>query len=353
MSRLSVLIVDDSGLYRRILSEAVTNAAADSEVLLAENGLQALEILAAKRADACLLDVNMPVMDGLETLKRVKLSHPQLPVIMVSGDSKDGPALTVQALRLGALDFITKPLDQDFEANMLLMSSHLKALFDHIRRQGGRRAPQSPARAGRRGAPAGTRPADLVVIASSTGGPVALEKVVPKLDAGFPKPILVVQHMPPDFTKAFSESLDRKSRIAVREAKEGDGIVPGRVLIAPGGYHMKVKRISASEQRIRLEKSEPVCGVRPSADVLFASAASAYENMNVLAVVLTGMGKDGTDGVAALKEKTSCRCITQSERSCVVYGMPWSVCESGLSDGVFDIEEIAEQITLNASQELK
>lgn len=353
MSRLSVLIVDDSGLYRRILSEAVTDAAADSEVLVAENGLKALEILTAKRADACLLDVNMPVMDGLETLKRVKMSHPQLPVIMVSGDSKDGPALTVQALRLGALDFITKPLDQDFETNMLLMSSHLKALFDHIRKRGGRKAPQSPTKAGRCVGSAGFRPADLVLIASSTGGPVALEKVIPKLSADFPKPVLVVQHMPPDFTRAFSESLDRKSRISVREAKEGDGITPGRVLIAPGGYHIKMERVSASERRIRLEKSEPVCGVRPSADVLFASAASAYEKMNVLAVVLTGMGKDGTDGVAALKEKTNCRCITQGEGSCVVYGMPRSICESGLSDEVFDIEEIAEQIELNVSQELK
>lgn len=353
MNGFQILIVDDSGLYRRILSEAVTNAAADAQVLFAENGLKALEILAEKRIDACLLDVNMPVMDGLETLRRIKSDNSRLPVIMVSGDSKDGASLTVQALRLGAIDFIIKPLDQNFGANMLIISSHLKELFDHIRKKGCRETPLTADSAAGPGRIAGIRPADLVLIASSTGGPVALEKIIPELSADFPKPVLVVQHMPPEFTRVFSESLNRKSRIPVEEAKEGDAITPGKVLIAPGGYHMEVKRVSAAKRLVHLEQSEPVCGVRPSADVLFASAASAYEKMNILAAVLTGMGKDGTGGVAALKAKTNCRCITQSEKTCVVYGMPRSICESGFSDGAFDLEDIAAQIELTVSRELK
>lgn len=345
-----VLIVDDSGIYRRILAEAVEKAEAQAKITQAGNGLTALETLAAEPADACLLDVNMPGLDGIETLKKIKERYPGLPVIMVSGDSKDGASLTVQALGLGALDFILKPLDRDFESNLLILSRHLSALFEQIRRP---RSTVSSSGPGRAGVLRAARNPDIVLIASSTGGPAALEKIIPRLGRDFPKPILVVQHMPPGFTKVFAESLNRKSRIEVAEAKDGDAVESGKVLIAPGGFHMKTEPVSGSGKAVRLEQSELVCGVRPSADVLFASAASCYETRNVLAVVLTGMGRDGAAGVAALKGKTGCHCITQSERTCVVYGMPRSICEAGLSDEVSDLEDIADRIEMTVLRELK
>lgn len=352
MNGLRVLIVDDSGVYRRILANAVVNAAADAETVSAENGLKALKILAQKCIDVCLLDVNMPVMDGIETLKRIKAKYSELPVIMVSGDSKDGTKLTVKALGLGALDFIIKPLDQDFEANMTIMSRHLKELLDHIQKTSRGQVLQKANALSRPNRSTGLKNVDLVLIASSTGGPAALEKLIPKLSGNFPRPILVVQHMPPEFTRVFAKSLNKKSKIEVGEAKDGEVIIPNKVFIAPGGFHMKTERISTAKWMIKLEQSELICGVRPSADVLFASAADAYEKMNILAVVLTGMGKDGTDGVAALKKRTNCYCITQSERTCVVYGMPRSIWEAGLSDDVCDIDDMAEEIELTVLQRL-
>ena len=353
MSGLRILIVDDSGVYRRILSKAVENALEDAEIIAVEDGLKALEILSKKCVDACLLDVNMPVLNGIETLKRIKTKYSQLPVIMVSGDSKDGAKLTVQALGLGALDFIVKPLDKDFDANMEIISRHLKELFNQIKKSSPSEICKKINKVIQSNKSTGIKNIDLVVIASSTGGPSALEKVIPKLSGDFPKPVLIVQHMPPEFTKVFSESLNKKSKIEVAEAKDGDLIVPGKVFIAPGGFHMKAEKISAVKRIVKLDQSEFVCGVRPSADVLFASAAQAYEKMNVLAVVLTGMGKDGTAGVAALKGKTNCHCITQSEATCVVYGMPRSVSEIGLSDEVSDIDDMAEKIEMIVLQGLK
>ena len=353
MGGLRILIADDSGIYRRILTKAVENAASDAEIFCVEDGLKTLEVLSKKRIDVCLLDVNMPVMDGIEALKRIKSKYAELPVIMLSGDSKDGAKLTVQALQLGALDFIFKPLDQDFGANMKIISGHLKELFEHIKNSASEESDKKVNMVTQSKQDSFLKNIDLVLIASSTGGPAALEKVITRLSGSFPKPVLVVQHMPPEFTKVFAESLNKKSKIVVAEARPGDSIVPGKVLIAPGGYHMKIQKISASKRIIELEQSGLVCGVRPSADVLFLSASLAYEKMNILAIVLTGMGKDGTAGVAALKAKTNCHCITQSEKTCVVYGMPRSVSESGLSDEVSDIDDMAEKIEMIVIQGMK
>jgi two-component system chemotaxis response regulator CheB len=231
---------------------------------------------------------------------------------------------------------------------MKLISRHLKELFTHIRKN----TPKEPDVESFRSAP-NQRPegADLVLIASSTGGPSALERIITKFSASFPKPVLVVQHMPPDFTRIFAESLNKKSKVKVVEAAPGSVILPGTVYIAPGGFHMKIEKTAVSKFQVQLDQTEFVCGVRPSADVLFSSVAASCEKKNILVAVLTGMGRDGTAGLAELKKKTNCYCITQSENSCVVYGMPRSVLESGLSDAVSDIDEIAELIETIVLQE--
>lgn len=340
--RPRIIVADDSAVYRRILARAATAAAGEAEILPAENGAQVLELLAARRVDVCLLDLHMPVMDGLETLRHIRREHPGVPVVLISGSAAGSARLTVQALELGALDFIRKPEGADFNRNMDDIRAHLAGLFGQV--LPGRRAPAgNPAQAPARRLTGPWVP-DVVLIAASTGGPSALETVVPRLPADFPRPVLVVQHMPAGFTAMFAGSLSQKSWLPVAEAQQNDEIRPGRVLIAPGGLHMTIHGRAPGRRIVRMEKTEPVCGVRPSADVLFRSAAQAYQGGRVLAVVLTGMGRDGTDGVAELKRLTDCRCLTQSEETCVVYGMPRSIAEAGLSDEVWDIDIMAARI---------
>ena len=182
---------------------------------------------------------------------------------------------------------------------------------------------------------------DLIVIASSTGGPIALDTVFGQLPADINVPILVVQHMPPEFTNVLAQTLNKKYNLEVKEGSDGDKVKPGRAIIAPGGKHMVVSSAKGFGNEIHLLDTPYVNGVRPSADVLFHSVAKEYKGKNVLAVVLTGMGSDGTQGIREMKEECNCYCITQSENTCVVYGMPKCVYEAGLSDEVGDLKEIA------------
>jgi two-component system chemotaxis response regulator CheB len=184
----------------------------------------------------------------------------------------------------------------------------------------------------------------MVLVASSTGGPAALERVFGGFGKNFYKPVLIVQHMPPDFTRVLAESLDKKSDMRFIEGKDGDGIRAGQAILAPGGYHMEIAKGNQAAKKICITSGNYVNGVRPAADVLFKSVADEYQGARILAVILTGMGSDGLEGVRELKKKCLCYCITQSEDSCTVYGMPRSVKESGLSDEVLDIEKIAERI---------
>lgn len=340
-NRLRILVADDSAVYRRIFSLAARQAAGDAEIVLAENGGQVLELLAERPVDICLLDVCMPVMDGLETLRHIREKYARMPVILVSGSSPDSVRLTLQALGLGAVDFIPKPQGADFDHNLESIRRHLEQLFAGVR-------PDTPTVAEKRAPAPAVRSStpwvpDVVLIAASTGGPAALDKVIPRLHGDLPRPVLVVQHMPSGFTAMLAQTLNSKSALPVTEAREGDEAVPGHVLIAPGGYHMTV-RPGNRRPVIHLTRSEPVCGVRPSADVLFASAAESYAGRKVLTVVLTGMGRDGTDGVARLKRSADCRCLIQSRETCVVFGMPGSVQEAGLCDEVYGIDAVAARI---------
>ena len=182
---------------------------------------------------------------------------------------------------------------------------------------------------------------DLVVIASSTGGPLALDAIFGQLPVDVKVPILIVQHMPPEFTNVLAQALNKKCKLEVREGNDGDKVKSGRVIVAPGGRHMVVSSAKGFGNEIRLLDTPNVNGVRPSADVLFRSVAKEYKGKNVLAVVLTGMGNDATQGIREMKEECNCYCITQSENTCVVYGMPKCVYEAGLSDEVGELKEIA------------
>lgn len=367
MYKLKVLVVDDSLVYRRIISKAVEKTNIAVVDCTASSGITALERLEQRNIDVVLLDVFMPKMDGIETLREIKRKYSHIPVIMISSGGVDGAKITVEALRLGAMDFILKPTNGDMEKNMKIINRHLNLLFSQILLdkyiEKGKPAPQTileeskgnieidkiidtaPPSPPKKREPA-SRPTslcgvDIVVMASSTGGPNAVEEVCKALGSDFSKPILLVQHMPPDFTRIFANFLAKRSRIQVKEAQEGDKIVAGQMLVAPGGYHMIVN----SDFTISLIDDEPVNGVKPAADVLFKSVAKAYAGKRVLAVILTGMGSDGTEGLRALKNACHCYSITQSEESSVIYGMPRSVDEAGLSDESVDLKDIGRRIT--------
>jgi len=367
--KLRVLIVDDTVVYRRILSDVVEAMADVNLVGTAPHGRLAIARLEQTPADLVLLDVEMPEMNGLEALKEIRRRFPDTSVVMISGANLSSSEITMRCLELGALDFLRKPEGTDAEASRNELKGKLRPLLRHVQtrinlRQGNtdritpaprlhpdppphQAAPsQQPPRLGRM-APAPGR-IDVVGIGVSTGGPNALAELIPRLPADFPVPILLVQHMPPLFTASLAEHLDQKSKVSVREARDGEPVLPGRVYLAPGGKHMVVRRLPNPETG----DSAPIIGLnenplenscRPSVDVLFRSLAAQYDG-NMLAVVMTGMGTDGCEGVRAMKRR-GCLCLTQSEASCIVYGMPLSVDEANLSDEQVPLDRLADRIT--------
>ena len=371
--RLRVLIVDDTVLYRRILSDVVASLDEADLAGTAANGRLALARLEQDPVDLVLLDVAMPEMDGPEALRSIRRRFPGTSVVMVSGANLSAAEITVRCLEQGALDFVHKPENTDPDANRRELRDKLRPLLRHelTRRNLGRGPgpgpaprPAGPGTEPRQAGPAvpPARPprlaevprrVDVVAIGVSTGGPNALLEVVPRLPADFPLPVLLVQHMPPLFTASLAAHLDQKAAVAVREAQDGEPVLPGRVYLAPGGRHMVVRRqageAGAGPLVIGLNDQPPEHSCRPSVDVLFRSLAAQCEG-NLMAVVMTGMGSDGCEGVRAMKRR-GCLCLTQSEASCVVYGMPLAVDEAGLSDEQVPLDRLADRIVQLAGRD--
>lgn len=368
MNKLKVLIADDTITYRKILSEAVESTGLALVERTASNGLLVLEWMKQLNdIDVVLLDVFMPELDGIETLKVIKKDYPGTDVIIISGGGTNNAALTIQALELGAVDFVLKPAGDSIEKNMERIKNQLHTILAQItiKKIGlTSRAinPNDISKVVPTVQPRITNTisqsdykkslwagANIVLIASSTGGPSALDTILSGITQNINKPVLIVQHMPPEFTKVLAQSLDKKCLMKVSEGQEGDQISNGQILLAPGGFHMAVGDANGSTKAIKLLDSPYVNGVRPAADILFQSVAKAYEGKNILIVILTGMGNDGMQGVMELKKKCNCYCITQSESTCVVYGMPRCTYEAGLSDEVVDLKNIALRIQQVAS----
>jgi len=361
LEKLKVIVADDSSMYRDVLTKAVNETGMAEVIFAGSNGRMVVEFLKKETADFVLLDVFMPEMDGIEALKIIKKNYPNIDAVMISSDSIRSAELTVEALDNGAIDFILKPPDSDHEKSTEIIKTQLQILFMQVRLNkfksiiGNNQKEVDRRDTGKteeikietdalnKFDPKKFTSIDLILIASSTGGPSALEKIFTGLDSDFDIPILVVQHMPPKFTRSLSESLNKKCKSSVKEACNNDLVQKGQIIIAPGGYHMLVER-EGPDLIIKTEVTPYVNGVRPAADVLFTSVANRCEDKNILAVILTGMGSDGKNGVMMLKQKCNCYCITQSENTCVVYGMPKSVYQSGLSDEVIDIGSISKRI---------
>lgn len=356
-----MVVADDSSLYREVLSKAVNRTGIADVKFIASNGRMVIDWLEKEDADLVLLDVFMPEMDGIEALKIIKKKYPHIDVIMISSDSLRSAELTMEALNNGAIDFILKPADSDHEKSTEIIKVQLKTLFIQTRFKKIKSIASSKSKEMESRNLNKTKSnkcedkleykfdskkftnVDLILIASSTGGPSALEKIFTGFDSNFNVPVLVVQHMPPKFTRSLSESLNRKCKVSVKEGCNNDLVQKGQIIIAPGGYHMVVKS-AESKLIIKTETTPYVNGVRPAADVLFSSVANMCENKNILAIILTGMGSDGKNGIMQLKQKCNCYCITQSEKTCVVYGMPKSIYNSGMSDEVVDIDDMSKRI---------
>jgi two-component system chemotaxis response regulator CheB len=408
---LRVLVVDDTVVYRRILQAVVCEIGGTEVVGTAANGRIALDRLEQLEVDVVLLDVEMPELGGLETLREIRRRWPTIGVVLLSGADRHSADMTMRALELGALDFVPKAETGDVQRNQKQLVAQLSGVlrgFTLARQMnvGDRtslRLRSAQAQTGASGervassssvgdsgaehkaerrvtrsaapsvttasttketspSPVGTvaaltaakpgRALDVLLIGCSTGGPQALAKVIPSLPADLGIPVLVVQHMPPVFTASLAESLNRISRVAVVEAAENAIVLPNTVYIAPGGRHMTVKADkSRSEKRIVLSDDAPVNSVRPSVDVLFLSAVHCYGGSS-LSVILTGMGEDGLEGVRALRTFGGMT-LTQNEATCVVYGMPRAIELAGLSDDSVPLEELAGRIAFLVRQSLR
>ncbi len=364
---LRVMIVDDTVIYRRLLMGIVASLPGTEVVAVSSSGQLALNKLAVSPVDLILMDIHMPEMNGVETLRRIRKDHPEVSVVLVSSTTHAGTDITVEGLNAGALDFIAKPVADDLQAGTALLKADIERVLRLVRiralraKVGGNatRSPVSPPAAPVRppvdsGDPADIRRAlkapmggfGLVAIGVSTGGPQALLQVIPKLPKDFPVPILVVQHMPPVFTASLAANLAKNSSLPVHEAREAQAVLPGVVLIAPGGRHLTVQPDSQCHGGLvtAISDAPPVHSCRPSVDVLFKSIAEAGLTCGVLSVILTGMGEDGASGVEALKESGRAYCLAQDEQTCVVYGMPQAVVRRKLADEVLPLGDIAQRI---------
>lgn len=383
MGPVNVLICDDSALIRKAVSQILGECRLVTIVGTAINGRFGLQKIDALKPDLVLLDIEMPEMNGIEVLKEVRLRKIDVPIIVFSSLARRGARITMEALALGAVDYVFKPSGIDSAAlkksvrqllNQILIygyrykaaktgnSEYLKLaqpIYDEENFSGFRKKNSDASSASKKLSikpkdlqalgirkkvippplppserPPRIEPPRLIAIGISTGGPNALRKIIPFIPGDMPVPIVIVQHMPEGFTAEFAKSLNEISNLTVKEAADGDEILPGMVFIAPGDAHVKIQ----SGMRIRLERSEPVNGHRPSVDVLFESAARVC-GAAVTGIIMTGMGRDGALKLGDIYNSGGLT-IAQSKESCVIFGMPGTAVEYGYADVVYSLEEI-------------
>lgn len=351
MPKIRVLIVDDSVVIRRMVSDVLAGEP-DIEVAgAAADGRIALQKIEQVNPDIVTMDVEMPVMDGLETLKELRKTHRRLPVIMFSTMTERGASATIDALALGAVDYVTKPANVGSAAAALekIRTELIPKIRAHVPQATGfvpRSTPTPVTQTTRTplfmpaSRPASTR-IEVVAIGTSTGGPNALSELLPLLPGNFPVPLVIVQHMPPLFTRFLAERLAGKSQIHVMEAENKQELLSGNAYIAPGDFHMMVER-NKDGVRIRTHQEHPENSCRPAVDVLFRSVAEVYQR-DTLAVIMTGMGQDGLRGCERIREAGG-QILAQDAASSVVWGMPGFVVKAGLADAVLPLEQLAGEI---------
>lgn len=371
-----VLVVDDSGFFRRRVSEILASDSGIEVVGTATNGREAIDQALALKPDVITMDYEMPMMDGITAVRNIMQRCPT-PVLMFSSLTHEGARVTLDALDAGAVDFLPKnfedisrnpqkvkemlcdkvrsiarsnrrfgaPTNSTVSPTVPRASSSLASAGSSLASSTAARststvpAARTPAAEPRSSAPPKRKAYKLVAIGTSTGGPVALQRVLTQLPANFPAPLVLIQHMPAAFTKAFADRLDKLCKITVKEAEDGDLLRPGLALLAPGGKQMMVDARGA----VKILPGDERLNYKPCVDITFGSAAKAY-NDKVLAVVLTGMGSDGREGARLLKQSGS-QVWAQDEASCVIYGMPMAIVKANLADAVYGLDDIGKHLS--------
>ncbi len=350
-----ILVVDDSALMRRVLCDIINSDTRFQVADKATNGLEAFDLISRNTYDAVVLDVNMPKMNGLDLLRKLRKYRISVRIMMASTDTREGAQTTLDALELGALDFIHKPDNaadcrvDTFRENLLRILSVVvesrPPVYETPEQQ------EQKTQTNRRMVDILQRNTakipgkKLVAIASSTGGPKALQDVIPKLPAGLDAPVLLVQHMPKGFTASLADRLNALSEVTVKEAADGMTLESGTVYIAKGGQHMNVRTSPGGQYTIRLSDEPNREGVKPCANYMYESLMdSGFDN--IVCVVMTGMGADGTEGIRNLESKKKVHVIAQDQATSTVYGMPKSVVSAGLADQVVPLDKIAQEIIL-------
>lgn len=345
MKKIRVLCVDDSALVRSLMTEIIDSHHDMEVVAVAPDPLVARDLIKQHNPDVLTLDVEMPRMDGLDFLERLMRLRP-MPVVMVSSLTERNSEVTMRALELGAVDFVTKPrlgLRDGLMEYSDLIADKIRAAA--LSRPRPRAHVATPAASSRRLKPLFSTTEKLIVIGASTGGTEAIRQVLEPMPANAPA-ILITQHMPAGFTRSFVQRLDGLCDVHVHEAEDGQRVLPGHVYLAPGGVaHMKLAR-SGANYVVRLDTSEPVNRHRPSVDVLFNSVAEVA-GKNAVGVILTGMGKDGAQGLLAMKE-AGAQTFAQDEESCVVFGMPREALLIGAAEQAVPLSEISERLLRSA-----
>ena len=349
-----VLVVDDSAFMRRVITDIINEEESFEVVDTARNGKEAVEKVKALHPDVVTLDVEMPVMDGLDALERIMEECP-VPVLMLSSITKEGADATIRSLELGAIEFITKP-SSIFKVNTDDVKKELHEKIKVVRKVRLKNVKSRPRvvskprtvtrPVSRRSAGGESEPRGelkkIIAIGTSTGGPRALQSVIPLLPANLDASVIVVQHMPPGFTKSLADRMNSMSDLNVKEAENSDLLKPGWVYIAPGDYHLRVIK-DRSGYRINLGEDPPVTGHRPSVDAMMYSLADLGTE-NIIGVIMTGMGADGAKGLVNIKQMNKAHIIAQNEESCVVFGMPKSAIAEGVVDKVVTLNDISTEI---------
>lgn len=337
MKKVKVIVVDDSAFMRMIISDMLESTDKVEVIAKFRNGRELINKIDRYSPDVITLDIEMPELDGLETLKVLKEKKIKYPVIMLSSLTKKGSIQTMQCLEFGAVDFIEKGDGANKKIMKEELLSKVLAIAENSRDGAINRINETEQIVNKNEVIVNHK-VDAVVIGASTGGPKALHKVLSSIDGDVNVPIFVVQHMPKGFTKAFAERLDKACKLKVVEAEDGMIIEKNTVYIAQGGYHMTV-----DGKRIKLNEEPSVWGVRPAVDKLFDSAIKTYKG-NLLSVILTGMGKDGANGTIGVKEAGGIT-ISEDKSTCTIYGMPKAAFETGKVDMVMMLDKIGEKIT--------
>lgn len=371
MMKIRVLVVDDSAFMRKVITDMIQQQPNIEVLDTAKNGAEAIEKIKLLKPDVVTLDIEMPIMDGLTALEKIMDTEP-LPVIMLSSLTKEGADATIRSLELGAVDFITKPSSvfkintEDVKNELIskiVMASKISMKTKSSRRMTDYKKDKEEVttRAAFSNQPkpfksteppltdnqikrafGGNRIDKIVAIGTSTGGPRALQSVIPRIPGNINASFIVVQHMPPGFTKSLAERMNTLSELNVKEAENGDILKQGWVYIAPGDQHLKLRR-SGSDWAIQLTQDELVSGHRPSVDAMMYSIAD-QKVPNVVGVIMTGMGADGAKGLVRVKNENKGYVIAQDEESCVVFGMPKSTIQLGCVDKVVTLNDIANEI---------